>query len=502
MKKSKLIYALSLLSLNLSGVYGTTKLLIRAQDDETAGGVKIPLSIPQVIYDGPEGDGIKIIDRGNQIAVKDKQGSFLVYEDVDRRGNIAPHIFLTSLEFKGRQQYAVATQGRRTLKLKVYEDDSQQSFVKWKVGDNTYTYDIPNNIRSLGHFLYPVDLSPLNKEGLQLQTKSVDDMPFFDAVSVFGTIWSVFDMYSQDIKDLSHEKSKMRWNKRGKVRVFPRMTREQYASLYPGEDYDENITNAFYDYRKGDQEGEHVVCFFPVDEEEEKYTSQSSDVVSHEAGHNALNIVRPDLWESTSSDIKAFHETFGDMTALFLVLTFPEMREILLEKTGGNLHISSFLSVIGERIVDRDAAQCTDIAILPSCEEHELSERLTRALYGAFADLFNMKLKSKRLTERDRLLDKTAGTFRFNFLQATVGTKFTTFIDFGKALEATGKPLFQTLVHINFLRQGINLTGISSSPQICILQSDDQEEQKFLGCATSRMSRRKVGPISGLNSDA
>jgi hypothetical protein len=336
-------------------------------------------------------------------------------------------------------------------------------------------------------------------QGNGLHTKSVDETAFFDAVSVFGTVWSVFDMFSQDIKDLSDEKAKTKWRKRGKIRVFPRMSREQYESLYPEEDYDECIMNAFYDYRKGDKEGEHVLCFFPINDEESTYTSHSSDVVSHEAGHNVLNILRPDLWNSDSRDIKAFHEAFGDMTALFSVLKFPKMREILLEKTKGNLHISSFLSVIGERIVDRDAARCTDISILPSCEEHDLSERLTRALYGTFADLFNIKLKNRRLLEKDRLLEKTTATFRFNFLQATLGTKFNTFNDFGKALESIGKPLFQTLVRTNFLRQGIDLSGISSFPQACSLYSEDKTEQEFLGCATSRMSLRKV---LGLRGDA
>lgn len=498
MKKFKFIYLVSLLSVNFNAAYGTTELLIRAQDDETVGGLKIKLSIPQIIQDGPEGDNIEVISGSNLKAVKDGNGNFLEYKDVDKEGNIAPHIQLNHLDQRGKRFLASIFCGDRSLLLKVEYDDQKQPYVMLE----GYTYDIPSFTDVSVYKRLPCNLKPLDKTGRPLGKRSIIHMPFFDNVSVFGTVWAVFNMYGKDIEGLYNDAAERRWSNRGKVRIFPHMTQEQFASLYPDEDYNENIKNAFYDYRENDEEGEHILCFFPVTLEEAEYTSRSFDVVSHEAGHNVLNILRPDLWHSTLSDVKAFHETFGDMTALFSVLQFSEMREIALNKTKGNRHLSSFLSVIGEKIVNRDATRCTNISMLPSCEEHDLSERLTRALYGVLADLFNVKRKDKPSGIND-LLAQTTENLRIKFLQSTLEATFTTFIDFGKVLRSKGEPLFNQLVHINFLRQGIDLSGIPSSPQSCSLQDDEERsEQEFLGCTTNKMSRRRGHLYLGKYADA
>jgi hypothetical protein len=165
MKNFKIIYIILLLNFNFSAVYGTTNLLIRAQDDETEGGVKILLSIPQKIYDGPKGDGIEILDKGNQKAVRDKQGNFLKYEDVDEVGNLAPHIFLTSLEIINRQRYARVSVGDKNYTLQVTAPNLSVPYVVCKIGDNTYTYDIPSNLPFNAQFYPPLDLRPLDATG-------------------------------------------------------------------------------------------------------------------------------------------------------------------------------------------------------------------------------------------------------------------------------------------------------------------------------------------------
>jgi hypothetical protein len=330
---------------------------------------------------------------------------------------------------------------------------------------------------------YPFVLEPRDSEGNPLPYKSVDQTSLFDAVSTFGTVWSVFNMYEQDLTFLDNKKALSKWTNRGKVKVFPHMTEEQFKKIYPYDTYQVYQKNAFYDYNNG----EHVLCFFPITIG--TYTSQSFDVVSHEAGHNALNILRTDLWKSPLSDLRAFHESFGDVTALVSVLRFPELREKILAKTKGNLHVPSFLSVIGEKIVDRDMTDYTKISVLPSCEEHELSERLTRALYGIFADFFNAT-RGDQSQNLDFILSNTSDKFRLTFLEATLSSKFKSLIDFGRVLreKAEKEPSLQFLVHVNFLRQGIDLTDSLLSPQLCILQEQDGETQSgSLGCSTGKV---------------
>ncbi|MDI9635463.1 hypothetical protein QM565_06630 [Geitlerinema splendidum] len=305
----------------------TTDLLIRAQDDETEGGQRLQIRIPKAIQEGPKGDDIEVVTSspGNrEKAIKDNDGNFMLYS-VDAGTNILiPEINSRSLPFRspGKSEVVIVDKMRRNV----------------------------THLR-------------------------VADTYFFDSVSTFGTVWSVLNMYENDIPGLK--------GKRGIVKVYPHMTPSLFSELYPGEKYEKYRSNAFYDNSRG-----HVLCFFPIASDDSKYTSQSFDVVAHETGHYVLHILRPDLWQSASSDVRAFHESFGDLTALFSVLSFAPLRQKVLEETGENLHKASFLSIIGEKIVDRDAARCTDLSALPSCEEHDLSERLTRALYGTLADFF------------------------------------------------------------------------------------------------------------------
>lgn len=46
------------------------------------------------------------------------------------------------------------------------------------------------------------------------------------------------------------------------------------------------------------------------------YSGESPDVVCHEMGHAILDSIRPELWDAASAEIAAFHESFGDMSAI------------------------------------------------------------------------------------------------------------------------------------------------------------------------------------------
>lgn len=460
-----------------------TELIIQAQDDQTDKNL-IKISIPQIMEDGPVGDKLSVITEDSIKAIKDYNDNFLEYY-VDKKGNIAPYLLIKELLSETRQWPPTSAHvlisdfngKKEDTSLAVKKDKQGIFFVQYK----EWTYDIAStNGSSLN---YPLKLEPRDIEGNLLLSYSIDQMPFFNDVSTFGTVWSVFDMYGRDIEWLNNEDVRLRWENKGKVRIFPHMTLQQFNALYPTENYQNFFRNAFYDYKPG-EEAPHILCFFPVSLGSKEYTSQFFSIVSHEAGHNVLNILRPELRQSSSHDLGAFHETFGDMTALFATLKLPELRVRILEATKGNLHYSSFLSVIGKSIVDRDATQCTTLSVVPSCEEHDLSEKLTRALYGTFADYFNA-LREDQTKNLDSLLEKTATDFRSIFVKATVNSKLTSFVDFGRSLreEAEKGTLLSYLVHTNFLRQGIDLTDVFLTKQVCLLQNYTSV-QSGLGCAT------------------
>lgn len=479
MKKIILLNLISLLYLNFSASAMTTDLLIRAQDDETEGGQRLRIRIPKPIQDGPTGDGIEVITDVGSRAIVDNSGNFLKY-NVDKKGNISPEITLKQLKsptsmWPPTRAVVTLVRGRKTeekeLLVKKLTNNTSLSYIEI---DNKFTSkDFNSNIlKSIG--IHGLKLSTEDYKSNPTTLKDVDQMPFFDSVSTFGTVWSVLNMYENDIHGLKE--------KRGKIRVYPHMTPSLFSELYPGEKYEKYRSNAFYDNTRG-----HVLCFFPIASDDSKYTSQSFDVVAHETGHYVLHVLRPDLWQSASSDIRAFHESFGDLTALFSVLSFAPLRQKVLEETGENLHKASFLSVIGEKIVDRDAARCTDLSALPSCEEHDLSERLTRALYGTLADFFDItRGRHGRSAGLDLVLKGTVDTFRKSFLSATRTSKLTSFVDFGKSLMGE-KELPQYLVLINFSRQQIDLTNPLSLQQICL--KEDEDQSTLLRCSTGRLPK-------------
>lgn len=103
--------------------------------------------------------------------------------------------------------------------------------------------------------------------------------------------------------------------------------------------------NAYYDR-------EALKFFYYVDDLTKRtlYTCESSDVASHECGHAVLDAHHPDYWSSLHPETGAFHEAFGDITALLTTLQFAEVREQMLKETGGDLRQSSNVTRLAEQL--------------------------------------------------------------------------------------------------------------------------------------------------------
>ena len=80
------------------------------------------------------------------------------------------------------------------------------------------------------------------------------------------------------------------------------------------------------------------------------YSCESPDVVCHEQGHAVLDSIKPQLWNAASIEVAAFHESFGDMSAMLCALQLPTLRHAVITETGGVVYRSSRLSRLAEQL--------------------------------------------------------------------------------------------------------------------------------------------------------
>jgi hypothetical protein len=100
--------------------------------------------------------------------------------------------------------------------------------------------------------------------------------------------------------------------------------------------------NAYYDrktlsFYRGNVKGKDI------------YTADSPDVVAHEFGHAVLDALRPDLWDAALDEVAAFHESFGDITAILSAMQLESVADAVVKETGGLLYQNSSLSRVAEQ---------------------------------------------------------------------------------------------------------------------------------------------------------
>lgn len=172
-------------------------------------------------------------------------------------------------------------------------------------------------------------------------------------------------------------------------------------------DFAEDL-NAFY--RPGASRLEF--CHFTVGGKT-VFSGESQNVVCHELGHAVLDAVRPQLFNAHLVEAAAFHESFGDMSALLTALQLDSVATAVLAETGGRLNRSTFHSRLAEQLggairqlrpqdVEPDCLRNAvnsffyrDPATLPtsapasalSTKPHSFSRVFTGAFYAAFAGM-------------------------------------------------------------------------------------------------------------------
>jgi hypothetical protein len=110
------------------------------------------------------------------------------------------------------------------------------------------------------------------------------------------------------------------------------------VQLDVGEDFNAYYNRQSLSFFYGDVDGATV------------YSGESPDIVCHEFGHAVLDSVRPQLWDAALDEVAAFHECFGDVSALLCALQLDDFRMSVLSETGGRIARSSSLSRLAEQL--------------------------------------------------------------------------------------------------------------------------------------------------------
>jgi hypothetical protein len=187
------------------------------------------------------------------------------------------------------------------------------------------------------------------------------------------------------------------------------------AVLPVGLDEGEDL-NAYYDRKE-------LAFFHAAAGGKTVYSGESPDVACHELGHACLDAHRPELWDAPYLEAGAFHESFGDMSAILSALQLPSVRDAALAelRQGKASGVSRLAEQLGWAIrqthpeaVDPDCLRnaCNDLEYvdpntLPDyapasrlcAEVHSFSRVFTGAFHAALCGM--LRLRSRKATSAD-----------------------------------------------------------------------------------------------------
>lgn len=156
------------------------------------------------------------------------------------------------------------------------------------------------------------------------------NQPQFDACQTYGVLKLGMNLYSQVLQ------RELPFAFKGKVTLYP---------------HDGEGINAYYSRE------DHAVHFLDMTSPKFKHNlgdktltmAQSLDVDAHEeVGHLLLDGLKPH-YMNFELESQAFHEAFGDISAMILALQFDQVADKALEETGGDLKQSNVVSRLGEK---------------------------------------------------------------------------------------------------------------------------------------------------------
>ncbi len=158
--------------------------------------------------------------------------------------------------------------------------------------------------------------------------------------------------------------------------------------------------------------------FTPSGASQPVFTCRSLDIVAHECGHAVLDGLKPGwLGASNTPQTGGLHESFGDLTAIFLACSQLDQVEAAIAATKANLHDRNFLAALAEQFGSalgfpqglRNADNDLKLSQV-SNEVHAISQVFTGGIYDTLADifLFEQNRQSATTDPAEVLLDVAA----------------------------------------------------------------------------------------------
>lgn len=203
------------------------------------------------------------------------------------------------------------------------------------------------------------------------------------------------------------------------------------------------------------------------------YTCRSLDIVSHETGHAILDALKPGwLLSNNPPQTGGLHESFGDLTAIFLTLSQTDQVEAIIAQTKADLHEKTFLADLAEqfglalgrpnglRNADNDLKLSE-----AGTEVHAISQVFTGAIYDILADIFTSERQWPKKDDA-RVLYEIGQYMCSLVLRAVMQAPDTaaTFVDVANKMlavvTADGKPA----QYRNFIRDRFALREVVASP--------------------------------------
>ncbi len=286
------------------------------------------------------------------------------------------------------------------------------------------------------------------------------DTDQFDAVHTFAVVRQTLTMFQRSLAaDGNAAPLPWQWNSSSNtapLQLFPHGL--------------PNVMNAFYSrtqqcLRFGD--------FVPSGSNGRVFTCRSFDIVSHETGHAVLDGLKP-LWllANNPPQTGGLHESFGDLTAIFLALSQLDQCEAVVAQTKARLHDKTFLADMAEQfglaLGRSNGLRNADNNLTLSqagTEVHAISQVFTGAVYDILADIFAYERRPGRLDDA-ALLHQVGDYVRGLLLRALIASPNigATFADVANHMLAIANTDGKPVDYRNFIRNHFAVREILVSP--------------------------------------
>ncbi|MDL2357503.1 MAG: hypothetical protein QFF03_19795 [Pseudomonadota bacterium] len=299
------------------------------------------------------------------------------------------------------------------------------------------------------------------------------DSAQFDAVHTFAVVRQTLTMYQRALSAVGAEMP-LPWQWNSSVDTTP-------LQLFP---YGlPNVMNAFYSRSQG--------ClkfgdFVPDGQAERIFTCRSLDIVSHETGHAVLDGLKPAWLEADNPpQTGGLHESFGDLTAIFLALSQLDQCEAVIAQTKARLHDKTFLADIAEQFGLALGASTglrnadNDLKLSDAGNEvHAISQVFTGAIYDILADLFALE-RDPALLDDAMVLHGVGAYLRGLVLRALVAApdQGATFADVVNQMLRLTLADDKPVAYRNSIRNRFTLREVVESP---VALSEDHADQAVL----------------------